>query len=278
MDQNYGRPARMLQYNIGLQREIFRDLVVEASYVGNRGVWWRTASLLDYNALTPQGLLSQYGLDWSNPADRTILSSQLNNAAAGRFQNKVPYAGFPSTSTVAQSLRPFPQFTSLAATGAPLGKTWYDSLQLKATKRFSHGIDFTLTYTRSKELDLGAEDYTGLGVINDVFNRNNNKQLSASSRPNWMTLAANYTTPKWGENRWLSYALRDWTLGAVLQYGSGLPIQVPASPGNNNSSTLLRSTYAMRAGSAALLGGSELPLLRPQHDAGVESRRLDRHS
>ena len=205
-----------------------------------------TASLLDYNALTPQGLLSQYGLDWSNPADRTILSSQFNNVAAGRFQNKVPYAGFPLTSTVAQSLRPFPQFTSLAATGAPLGKTWYDSLQLKATKRFSHGIDFTFTYTRSKELDLGAEDYTGLGVINDVFNRDNNKQLSASSRPNWMTLAANYTTPKWGENRWVSYAVRDWTLGTVLQYGSGLPIQVPASPGNNNSSTLLRSTYATR--------------------------------
>ena len=88
VDQNYGRPARMLQYNIGLQREIFRDLVVEASYVGNRGVWWRTASLLDYNALTPQGLLSQYGLDWSNPADRTILSAQLNSAAADRSGTK----------------------------------------------------------------------------------------------------------------------------------------------------------------------------------------------
>jgi len=246
VDQNYGRPARMLQYSVGLQREISRDLVVEASYVGNRGVWWRTSSLLDYNALTPQGLLSQYGLDWSNPADRAILSAPLNSAAAGRFQNKVPYAGFPTTQTVAQSLRPFPQFTSLTATGAPLGKTWYDSLQLKATKRLSHGINFTWTYTRSKELQLGAEDYTGLGVINDVFNRNDNKQLSASSRPNWMTLAANYTTPHVSQNRWLSFATKDWMLGAVLQYGSGLPIQAPLSPNNNNSATLLRSTYATR--------------------------------
>ena len=147
---------------------------------------------------------------------------------------------------MAQSLRPFPQFTTLTATGAPLGKTWYDSLQLKATKRLSHGVNFTWTYTRSKELQLGAEDYTGLGVINDVFNRNNNKQLSASSRPNWMTLAVNYTTPRVSQNRWLSYATRDWMLGAVLQYGSGLPIQAPASPGNNNSATLLRSTYATR--------------------------------
>ena len=40
--------------------------------------------------------------------------------------------------------------------------------------------------------------------------------------------------------------LRDWTLGAVLQYGSGLPIQAPLSPANNNASTLLRSTYATR--------------------------------
>ncbi|MBZ5676045.1 MAG: TonB-dependent receptor [Acidobacteriia bacterium] len=240
VDQNYGRPARMVQYNIDLQREISRDLVVEASYVGNRGVWWRTASLLDYNALTPQQLLSQYGLDWSNAADRAILASPLNLAAAGRFQNKVPYAGFPVTQTVAQSLRPFPQFAAIGATGAPLGKTWYDSLQVKATKRFSHGIDFTFTYTRSKELQLGAEDYTGLGLINDVFNRDNNKQLSSSSRPNWMTFATNYTTPKWGQNRWLSYALRDWMIGAVLQYGSGLPIAVPLNTNNNNASTLLR--------------------------------------
>jgi hypothetical protein len=246
VDQNYGRPARLWQWNVGLQRELTKDLVVEASYVGNRGVWWRTASLLDYNALTPQTLLSQYGLDWNNAADRTILLSQVNSTGAGRFQNKIPYAGFPTTSTVAQSLRPFPQFTSLTPTGAPLGKTWYDALQLKATKRFSHGLDFTFTYTRSKELDLGAEDYTGLGVINDVFNRDTNKQLSASSRPNWMTFAANYTTPKWNENRWVSLIVRDWALGAVLQYGSGLPIQAPLSPTNNNSSTLLRSTYATR--------------------------------
>ena len=122
---------------------------------------------------------------WSNSADRAILAAQLNSAAAKQFQNKIPYTGFPVTSSVAQSLRPFPQFGNLTGTGAPLGKTWYDSLQLKATKRFSHGIDFTVTYTRSKELQLGADDYTGAGLINDIFNRDNNKQLSGSSRPNW---------------------------------------------------------------------------------------------
>jgi hypothetical protein len=72
--QNYGGPARLWQWNIGIQRQVTKDLAVEASYVGNRGVWWRTASLGDYNKLTPQGLLKNYGLDWNSPADRTILA------------------------------------------------------------------------------------------------------------------------------------------------------------------------------------------------------------
>jgi len=55
-----------------------------------------------------------------------------------------------------------------------------------------------------------------------------------------MTFAANYTTPKWGENRWVNYAIKDWMFGAVLQYGSGLPIATPLNVSNNNTSTLLR--------------------------------------
>lgn len=246
VDQNYGRPSRLWQWNVGLQREIGRDLVVEASYVGNRGVWWRAPGLVDYNALRPQTLLSVYGLDWSSQADRTILSSAVSSVNAGRFQGRIPFAGFSQAQTVAQSLRPFPQFTGLAATGAPLGNTWYDALQAKVTKRFSRGLDATATYTFSKELMLGADTDTGGGVINDVFNRKINKQLSSFSRPHIFVLAANYTLPKWGANKFVDVLVSDWTVGAVLQYTSGLPIQSPGSPGNNNGATLLRGTYATR--------------------------------
>jgi hypothetical protein len=50
-----------------------------------------------------------------------------------------PCAGFAVSSTVAQSLRPFPQFGTVSYLWAPLGRTWYDSMQIKAAKRFSHG-------------------------------------------------------------------------------------------------------------------------------------------
>jgi hypothetical protein len=45
LDRQAGRPPRILSWNIGLQREISPNLVVEAAYVGNRGVWFRADGL-----------------------------------------------------------------------------------------------------------------------------------------------------------------------------------------------------------------------------------------
>ncbi len=41
---------------------------------------------------------------------------------------------------VLQSLKPFPQFSSVIAPAAPMGRSWYDSLQLQLTKRLTHGL------------------------------------------------------------------------------------------------------------------------------------------
>jgi hypothetical protein len=53
-----------------------------------------------------------------------VLSTVLSQYSLG-----TPYNGFSTNDTVAQSLRPFPQFGNLPVSGNPLGKTWYDSLQ-----------------------------------------------------------------------------------------------------------------------------------------------------
>ena len=253
IDPNAGRPARQYQWSVGLQREIFRNLAVEVSYVANRGVWWQGNSLVNYNALTPQ-TLSAVGLDINNAADRSLLTSTIGSATAiGRGFNKLPYPGFPANQTVAQSLRPFPQFTTVNAIGAPLGKTWYDSLQVKVTKRYSYGLDFSYAFTWQKELQMGAEsDSVGPGgvgaVVNDVFNRATNKYLAGQSRPLVSVLSLNYKTPKLAKlagNGLLGYIASEWQFGAVMQYASGLPILAPIS-NNALNSTLFRSTYANR--------------------------------
>ena len=87
-DPNAGRPARQYQYSLSVQREVARDLVVQASYIGNRGIWWPTylgAPLTNYNYLSTD-ILSQYGLSLNNPADLATLLAPIGSAAAGRFQ------------------------------------------------------------------------------------------------------------------------------------------------------------------------------------------------
>lgn len=227
VDQNSGRPGRQFQWSLGLQREIFSNLMVEVSYIGNRQAWLTANSLVNYNAIGADRLAAA-GLNISNAADRTILTSNITAAGAGRFRNQLPFPGF--SGTVAQSLRPFPQFNGgLASFWAPLGNAWYDALQAKVTKRFSHGVDFTYTFTYSKEIDtlsLGNQGASGPG---DVFNRQNLKSLSSNSRPFISGLGINYTVPDFFGNKALSWATRDWQLGSFLQYASGLPFAAPQS-------------------------------------------------
>src|SRR5579875_1220647 len=247
VDQNAGRPARNYQWSIGLQRQITPNLMVEAAYVGTRGIWWpfsgRTSNpgtLVNYNYLSTQ-LLSSYGLSLNNPADLAILSAQVGSPAAGPFMDKVPFAGFPLTATVAQSLRPFPQFNSgLAATWSPLGDTWYNSLQAKATKRFSHGLSATFSFTYSSNLD----NMEGATVPTDVSNRPTAQMLDNLDRPFVTSWAFNYTAPtvwKGSSSAGLkaaSWIARDWTISGFFQYASGSLIAPPLANANPTLSNI----------------------------------------
>jgi hypothetical protein len=223
---------------------VLRDLVVEASYVGNRGAFWPANGFAVYNALTPQ-ILAAHGLNINNPADVSLLSLTISNPAVVARGFGSPYPGFPTSSTLAQALRPYPQFGNISGMYAPLGDTWYNSLQVKATKRLSHGLDATYSLAWQKSLTMGAEaEGTGGGAINDAFNRAVNKDISQYDQPLVSIISVNYTTPKWGPKA-ASWIVRDWTIGALLQYRSGLPIQSPAST-NNLASSLFQTTFANR--------------------------------
>jgi hypothetical protein len=261
-DQNAGRPARQMQWSLGLQREIARDLAVEVNYVANRGVWWNAPGLVDVNALTTQRITAA-GLSLNNPADVQLLASQLGSALAiSRGFNKPPFTGFPLTATVAQSLRPFPQFSSITALWAPDGNTWYDSLQAKATKRFSRGLQFTGLFTWAKQTSTASPSNvtipgTGTQAVSDVFNRSLNKFLSPFDQPFAFTVSASYTLPALHTNKALSWAVRDWQINALMAYASGLPILAPLAQ-NNLNTVLLRNTTGSQVGYANRVPGQPL--------------------
>ena len=250
VDRNAGRPPRQIQWSIGFQREITKNLAVDVSYVGNRGVWWQANSLADINRLTPE-ILAANGLNISNAADRDLLMAPLFS----QTRIAAPYPSFPVNETVGQALRPYPQFGAIPIRWAPLGNTWYDSLQVRVTKRFSHNFDFTYNFVWQKEFTLGSEEAASFGAdVNDVLYRNLNKHISSFSQPIQSTLAATYTVPKWGSNKVLSWIVRDWQISAMLQYKSGRPIRVPSAQNMYSSQMMYNPGFMPNAFLNSLLG------------------------
>ena len=241
------RAPRIGQWSIGFQREVTRDTVVEATYVGNTEVWGAATFMDQYsqNPLTP-AILAHYGLSLSNQADRALLTSQIGSPQAVARGFFPAYPGMPTSQLVAQQLRPEPQFGAGTATLGPfIGKSWYNALQTKVTKRFSHGFQAQGSFVWSKATDIGLgseagniSTLAGEAVVNDIFNYGSNKQLNQLTRPLATVISGSYTTPKFAADRIgmkvLSQAVRDWQVGFLLRYQSGALIETPASQNQIN--------------------------------------------
>ena len=275
LDRNAGRLPRIFQWSFGVQREVAKGTVVDVSYVGNRGAWFTAPLMATYNinALTP-AMIQAAGLNPSSASDLSLLTTPITSPLVqARFPNLkivtlpsglqvVPsvYSSFPATQQLGQALRPYPQWDGVPPfLGPPLGDTWYDSLQLKVTKRYSHGLSANYAFTWQKEEVLGTASDTSYLVpsdprINDAFNYAQNKQLSGYSRPLVSIISLNYQTPRVpGDGkgmRALSWVTKDWVVGALLRYQSGALIPTAAS--NNN---FLNEMQRGVANNPALWGG-----------------------
>jgi hypothetical protein len=233
IDPHAGRPARQNQWSVGVQREISQNISIEGAYVGSRGVWWSTTagsptvaggSYGYINQVAPS-VFSAYGLNpYTNATDNLLLGDTLSNAAViSRLGNVVPYAGYATTNTLINALRPYPQFSTIAVQDSPTGQTWYDSLQAKATKRFSRGLQVFSTFTWSKAL---------VGIRPNLF-VDSVKSYQTTDQPFLFNANIVYTTQKWFSSKVVSALTKDWAIGAFLQYGSGLPLTPPAATSTN---------------------------------------------
>jgi hypothetical protein len=256
LDPNEGRPARLLQWNATLQREIGRNLVLEVGYVANRGSWWEANSAT--NPLAPKNTLNQQTLrslgftDFTSKSESDLLTTPISGLTpaqkatlAARGIGFLPYANFPSNQTVRQALLSYPQYSGPGATGgsglnsvgAPLGKTWYDSLQTTLNKRFSHGLILNANYTYSKNLDLFTTP--------DPFNRQLGKNLSANDIPHQFRVGGQYEVQPIHsdlpvlKNKIAAYALSGWGIGWSLSYQSARLVGLPTSSGNTPISNFL---------------------------------------
>jgi hypothetical protein len=251
LDPNGARPPRIAQWSIGLQRQLSNDLLVEAAYVGNRGAWisqpsaiFATNTLVNLNAINPATLAAR-GIDPATTAGQNLLLSTFASGTPQKNGFNLPYAGYPMSASLAQSLRPYPQFGNIPLVWAPLGDSWYDSMQLKVTKRYSHGLTVAAAFTWSK-----SESNPG-GTVNNVFNRSVNKSITNFDQPFIFNTAFTYEIPKIGQNRLLHTVVAGWTFGGLFEYASGAPIPSPTATTNQNS-LLFQTTLMNRVAGVPL--------------------------
>jgi Carboxypeptidase regulatory-like domain len=247
-----GRPPRFLQSTIGVEREIANNLTVNASYINIRGVWLNSDGLTNTtNELTPAVLSQKYGLDVTNPSDFSLLTQPISSPSVAARGFTAPYSTFPSGASLAQALRPFPQFGNIGESYAHDGNWWYDALQIKVTKRISHGLSGGLGYTWSK--NLGTVSSTGtyttaIPIQDPALPPKSQKSYVAIDEPQMLNFYFNYEVPTFGfaQNGWKRAMFTGWTADGIFHYQSGFPMQTPGSTSPLTSVTFANGVWANR--------------------------------
>jgi Carboxypeptidase regulatory-like domain len=244
---NNGRPPRFQQTTFGIERAIENNLTVNISFIDNRGVWLNSDGLTNTtNELTPSILSKKYGLDVTNANDFNLLTQPISSPAVAARGFTAPYSTFPSGATLAQALRPFPQFGNIGDYYEHNGNWWYDALQIKVTKRLSNGLSGGLGYSWSKNLGTvnatNQPTFTTGAVIQDAsLPPKSQKSYESIDEPQMLNFYFQYEVPRFSfaQSGWRRLLLSGWTTDGIFHYQSGFPIQTP-----NSTSTLASVTFA----------------------------------
>src|SRR5262249_15205306 len=118
-----------IRWTFDVQRELARNLVLEAGYVGNHAVHLQVDRQLEF---VPRQYLSTLPF-----RDQTTIN-RLSDLVPNPFAGLLPGVGLNgATVSRSQLLLPFPQFTGVTAQALNDGSSYFHMLQVRAEKRFS---------------------------------------------------------------------------------------------------------------------------------------------
>ncbi len=249
MGENFGKAPRVHNWSFNIQHE-FRNFVFDIAYVGNRGR--RLASTLELNQL-PTRYLSLGPLLQRPISDPEVIAAGFSK----------PFPSFPDNLTLAQALRPYPQFLAISDRNAGIGRSWYDSLQAKVERRFG-AWQLMAAYTWSKSLALGhyRQIFTQSQVqAQDNYNYEEMKSFLPFDQPHVLNILNSFDLP-FGRgkrflntnNRFLNLLVGDWTIASAQRYYSGNLIQVAAPNTLGNGVLFTRFTKANITGNPIRTG------------------------
>jgi len=241
-------------WNFGVQRELTKDITVTSSYAGSQSHFIAGAATM--RGLQSGGINPKYFALGAGTYGAGLLSKAATAANIALAQAIMPgccispYPGFVSaagttagaaTTTIAQGLKWMPQYSSTADTWGNIANANYNAFQLSLTKRLSQGLQFTVNYTYSKEIDDAGTNRSGWAIPSNLtlngkaWSQNRiDRALSTLDEPQQLAAYGVYKLPFGkggiGADNFLVRALfGGWETSHIMQYVSGMPLTLSSS-------------------------------------------------
>jgi hypothetical protein len=116
------------------------------------------------------------------------------------------------------------------------GKSWYDALQLKIDKRFSHGLQILGSYTYSQTED----DIVAVGLHPSLNMRLLSPGTGGSKMldiPHIFTVSATYELPFTAASPAANLLVKGWAVSSITTFHSGDPLDLRVSASRLNTGT-----------------------------------------
>jgi len=261
--QPHLRTQYSVQYNLNVQQELTKDLVMQLGYVGSQGHRLLASHDVNYGnaqtCLDMQSIADYYTGLGDDDLASTYTCGQFYadspfSLPAGTvpdgFSVTMPYGAVPSVGpgnpdVTLVGLRPFsspncepttgvncptdgtPVFSSIFAEDT-IANSNYHSFQASLEKRFSHGLQAQVAYTWSKSFDQ-ASSFEGELNPYDFHKTYSLSQFDARHR---FILSYFWQLPFPKHSGFAGQLLNGWDLSGIYSYQTGFPIRITSSSDN----------------------------------------------
>lgn len=217
-----GRAPYVEDWNFGFQQQLTNNMTISVDYAGSAG------HFLPANGSGARGIFNDQ-LDPKYYALGSLLNAKATAANITAAQAIIPGVQLPYptfSGTIAQMLRPFPQYSGVGDTYGNVVNSSYHALQLSLQKRMSDGLSFMLNYTYSKEIDDGGTFRSG--YLPNIIE----SSVGTSSQPQLLSITSVYQFPFRPSNGFARALAANWTISGIYTYRSGNPLAITSSACN----------------------------------------------
>ena len=221
----------MQAWNLMLERQVTPSIMLQAGYVGRIGT--KIEAYQDFN-----------------PA----------------YFEPDPFTGAPPSATNYDDRVKFepgilPSQVSLDGNN---NASWYHSLQVQATKRFSRGFSIIGSYTLAKSIDFASYNVFG-NVYADPFRLHDNRGLSNWDRRQAVVASYLWSPPIRFSEPWKNTLLGGWTFSGISTAQSGAPFTVQ----EGEDVALIGTSTALSGYQYAVRNGAPVTVSHPSRGAMV---------